>query len=150
MIINDIMRNFQLFLWKFIFIIISPSGGAVGPAFKSFCSVKTQAEDTVRKILSCSVEKSAEDVVTIRITLPFASENIYSQSFRIIYEIHKLLRSQIPITYLNLNSALNIMNQRLPEDIVVQDSSEVPLQFHPRKCYSEKTYVTPRSNPLLW
>ena len=36
--------------------------------FKSFCSVKTQAEDTVRKILSCSVEKSAEDVVTIRIT----------------------------------------------------------------------------------
>ncbi len=36
--------------------------------FKSFCSVKTQVEDTVREILSCTVEKSQEDVVTIRVT----------------------------------------------------------------------------------
>lgn len=32
------------------------------------------------------------------------------------------------------------LNQRLPEDIVVQESREVPLDFHPRRCYSEKTY----------
>lgn len=32
------------------------------------------------------------------------------------------------------------LNQRLPEDIVVQSSSEVPFDFHPRRCYSEKTY----------
>lgn len=32
------------------------------------------------------------------------------------------------------------LNQRLPEDIVVQDSCEVPLDFHPRRCYSEKAY----------
>ena len=33
------------------------------------------------------------------------------------------------------------LNQRLPEDIVVQDSCEVPLGFHPRRCESKKTYV---------
>lgn len=32
------------------------------------------------------------------------------------------------------------LNQRLPEDIVVQESLEVPLAFHPRKCESRKTY----------
>lgn len=32
------------------------------------------------------------------------------------------------------------LNQRLPEDIVVQSSCEAPLDFHPRRCYSEKTY----------
>lgn len=32
------------------------------------------------------------------------------------------------------------LNQRLPEDIVVQESKEVPLDFHPRKCKSRKTY----------
>lgn len=32
------------------------------------------------------------------------------------------------------------LNQRLPEDIVVQSSREVPENFHPRHCYSEKTY----------
>lgn len=32
------------------------------------------------------------------------------------------------------------LNQRLPEDIVVQGSSEVPLDFHPRHCDSRKTY----------
>lgn len=32
------------------------------------------------------------------------------------------------------------LNQRLPEDIVVQSSCEVPKDFHPRRCYSEKTY----------
>lgn len=32
------------------------------------------------------------------------------------------------------------LNQRLPEDIVVQSSCEVPIDFHPRHCYSEKTY----------
>ncbi len=36
--------------------------------FKSFCSVKTAVEDTVREVLSCTVEKSADDVVAIRIT----------------------------------------------------------------------------------
>ncbi len=32
------------------------------------------------------------------------------------------------------------LNQRLPEDIVVQESREVPADFHPRKCKSTKTY----------
>lgn len=32
------------------------------------------------------------------------------------------------------------LNQRLPADIVVQESREVPLDFHPRKCKSKKTY----------
>lgn len=32
------------------------------------------------------------------------------------------------------------LNQRLPEDIVVQDSSEVPDTFHPRYSKSRKTY----------
>lgn len=32
------------------------------------------------------------------------------------------------------------INQRLPEDIVVQDSCEVPLSFHPRYAKSRKTY----------
>lgn len=32
------------------------------------------------------------------------------------------------------------LNQRLPEDIVVQESSETAPDFHPRRCYSEKTY----------
>ena len=32
------------------------------------------------------------------------------------------------------------LNQRLPEDIVVQSSCEVSREFHPRRCYSEKTY----------
>lgn len=32
------------------------------------------------------------------------------------------------------------LNQRLPEDIVVQDSAEVPADFHPRFTDSQKTY----------
>jgi len=32
------------------------------------------------------------------------------------------------------------LNQRLPEDIVVLSSREVPLDFHPRHCKSKKTY----------
>ena len=32
------------------------------------------------------------------------------------------------------------LNQRLPEDIVVQDSAEVPADFHPRFTDSRKTY----------
>ncbi|MCM1256370.1 MAG: tRNA pseudouridine(38-40) synthase TruA [Roseburia sp.] len=32
------------------------------------------------------------------------------------------------------------LNQKLPEDIVVQDSCEVPEDFHPRHCDSRKTY----------
>lgn len=31
-------------------------------------------------------------------------------------------------------------NQRLPEDIRIQKAWEVPLDFHPRKCESRKTY----------
>lgn len=32
------------------------------------------------------------------------------------------------------------LNQRLPEDIRIQESREVPLDFHPRHCHSRKTY----------
>lgn len=32
------------------------------------------------------------------------------------------------------------LNQRLPEDIVVQNSCEVPSDWHPRHCNSRKTY----------
>ena len=32
------------------------------------------------------------------------------------------------------------LNQRLPEDIAVQSSCQAPEDFHPRRCYSEKTY----------
>ena len=32
------------------------------------------------------------------------------------------------------------LNQRLPEDIVVQKSEEVPVDFHPRHCDNRKTY----------
>lgn len=34
----------------------------------------------------------------------------------------------------------NALNQRLPEDIVIQKSEEVPGDFHPRRCDSKKTY----------
>lgn len=36
--------------------------------FKSFCSIHTTVEDTVRTILSCEVEKFLEDIITIRVT----------------------------------------------------------------------------------
>lgn len=36
--------------------------------FKSFCSIHTAVEDTVRTILSCEVEKSFEDIIIIRVT----------------------------------------------------------------------------------
>ncbi len=36
--------------------------------FKSFCSVRTSVEDTVRTILSCNVERTGDDVVNIRVT----------------------------------------------------------------------------------
>lgn len=32
------------------------------------------------------------------------------------------------------------LNQRLPEDIRIQESEEVPGDFHPRRCNSRKTY----------
>lgn len=43
------------------------------------------------------------------------------------------------------------MNQRLPEDIVIQHSCEVPADFHPRRCESRKTYeykILNRTFPL--
>ena len=36
--------------------------------FKSFCSVKSSVENTVRQILSCNVVKTQDDVITIRVT----------------------------------------------------------------------------------
>jgi len=33
-----------------------------------------------------------------------------------------------------------VLNKRLPKDVVIQQSKEVPLQFHPRQCKSKKTY----------
>ena len=36
--------------------------------FKSFCSAKTAVEDTVRTILSCTVERTPQDVIVIRVT----------------------------------------------------------------------------------
>lgn len=32
------------------------------------------------------------------------------------------------------------LNQRLPEDVVIQESKEVAADFHPRRCNSRKTY----------
>lgn len=32
------------------------------------------------------------------------------------------------------------LNSKLPDDIRVMESAEVPIDFHPRKCLSEKTY----------
>ena len=43
------------------------------------------------------------------------------------------------------------LNQRLPEDIVVQESTEVAADFHPRHCNSRKTYeyrILNRKMPL--
>ena len=43
------------------------------------------------------------------------------------------------------------LNQRLPEDIVIQDSCEVSPDFHPRHCDSRKTYeykIVNRTFPL--
>lgn len=43
------------------------------------------------------------------------------------------------------------LNARLPEDIVVQESLQVPEDFYPRKCVSKKTYeykILSRSRPL--
>lgn len=43
------------------------------------------------------------------------------------------------------------LNQRLPDDIVVQDSCEVAPDFHPRRCESRKTYeykILNRTFPL--
>ena len=43
------------------------------------------------------------------------------------------------------------LNQRLPEDIVVQNSCEVPSDWHPRHCESRKTYeyrILNRTFPL--
>lgn len=36
--------------------------------FKSFCNVRTQAEDTVRTIYSLSVTRNEADMITIRVT----------------------------------------------------------------------------------
>ena len=43
--------------------------------------------------------------------------------------------SQIPAEKLSF-----ALNQRLPKDIIIQQSREVPLDFHPRRCKSIKTY----------
>lgn len=43
------------------------------------------------------------------------------------------------------------LNQRLPEDVVIQESREVSADFHPRHCHSKKTYeytVINRKFPL--
>lgn len=43
------------------------------------------------------------------------------------------------------------LNARLPKDIVVQESSQVPDDFHPRRCVSKKIYeykILSRNRPL--
>lgn len=47
------------------------------------------------------------------------------------------------------------LNQRLPQDLVIQKSIEVPLTFHPRrtncrKTYEYRIYNRPIPNPLVW
>ena len=41
------------------------------------------------------------------------------------------------------------LNQRLPADIVVQDSCEVPSDWHPRYQVSRKTYRVPHFKPYF-
>ena len=43
-------------------------------------------------------------------------------------------------TTIPANKISYALNQRLPEDIRIQKSMEVPLDFHPRHCDSKKTY----------
>lgn len=43
------------------------------------------------------------------------------------------------------------LNQRLPEDVIIQDSCEVTADFHPRHCECRKTYeytILNRTFPL--
>ena len=59
-------------------------------------------------------------------------------------ELSKLLKEDIVVIGASrTDSAEKIsyaLNQRLPEDIVVQNSCEVPPDWHPRHCNSRKTY----------
>lgn len=77
-------------------------------------------------------------------------------------ELTKLLKEEIKVTgasrtdagvHANGNVAVFItsaripaekisfaLNQGLPEDVRIQKSEEVPMDFHPRRCVSEKTY----------
>ena len=65
-------------------------------------------------------------------------------------ELSKLLKEDIVVigasrTDSGVHSYGNVavsyaLNQRLPEDIVVQNSCEVPPDWHPRHCNSRKTY----------
>ena len=54
---------------------------------------------------------------------------------------------------MDASKVAHALNQRLPMDIRIQESREVPLTFHPRRCNSKKTYEyriynAPFENPI--
>ncbi|WP_026511473.1 tRNA pseudouridine(38-40) synthase TruA [Butyrivibrio sp. LC3010] len=89
-----------------------------------------------------------ENVATIEGTIKNAIDNLTGEDSEIIgasrtdagvhaYGNIVVFKTESSIPAVSFAAALN---SKLPDDIRIMKSEEVPLDFHPRKCVSEKTY----------
>ncbi len=86
--------------------------------------------------------KTIEEIINEELTSLLKEEIIVIGASRTDSGVHALgnvavfdTNTQIPAEKLSY-----ALNQRLPKDIVIQESKEVPADFHPRFCNSKKTY----------
>lgn len=86
--------------------------------------------------------------VTIESELNKHLSNLLQEEIRVIGAsrtdsgVHALCNIAVFDTNARMDAAkmAHALNQRLPMDIRIQNSKEVPADFHPRKCNSKKTY----------
>lgn len=98
----------------------------------NYCGWQVQPNGTS---IQSTLQAAIEDLVGEKIQLTGASRTdsgVHAYGQVAVFDTHK---ENIP----DWKFAMAI-NQRLPRDIVVQESVDVPLDFHPRYCDTVKTY----------
>ena len=109
-----------------------------------YCGWQIQPKD---KTIESELNKHLSDLMQEEITVIGAS--------RTDSGVHALSNIAVFDTNARMDASkvAHALNQRLPMDIRIQESKEVPLTFHPRRCNSKKTYEyqiynAPFENPI--
>lgn len=86
--------------------------------------------------------RAVEEIINNKLSLLFNEDIEVIGASRTDSGVHALANVAVFDTDARMPAAkiAFALNQRLPESIVIQSSVEVPLDFHPRYCYSTKTY----------
>lgn len=97
----------------------------------NYCGWQIQPNGiTIEEVLNCHLTELLKEPITV-IGASRTDSGVHALGNVAVFDTN----TQIPGEKLSY-----ALNQRLPKDIVIQESREVPEDFHPRFCNSTKTY----------